>query len=331
MINTKETLPILQVEGLKKYYPIRGGFFSKTEKSVKAVDDISFSLYEGKTIGLVGESGCGKTTAGKCILRIHEPTAGRILYRGDDLLKLSRKEMAKKQRELQMVFQDPSASIDPRQQVGNVVREAYVGDGLPHYKSEIDDKVNELVEMVGLSRELKDRYPHELSGGQLQRLAIARALACSPKLIVCDEPISALDVSIQAQIINLFEDLQEKLSLSYVFIAHDLSVVKHISDEIAVMYLGKIVEILHSDDLYKNAAHPYTQTLLSAVPIIDYYAEKKRDRTVLAGELPSPINRPSGCPFHTRCPYASERCKSDAPELKAIADGHFVACHLMDK
>lgn len=318
---------LLKVSGLKKYFPVRNGLLAKEKKYVKAIDGVDFSVGKGKTIGLVGESGCGKTTVGKCILGIFNPTAGEVIYEGRDIAKFSDKQIRSLRRELQMVFQDPNASLDPRQTVDSIIKEAIIGDGLPHYRNEIRERTDELLMMVGLSPELGDRYPHEMSGGQLQRLAVARALACNPKLIVCDEPISALDVSIQAQVINLFEDLQQQLGLTYVFIAHDLSVVRHIADEISVMYLGRIVEHIKSDDLYEEAKHPYTKTLLSAVPVINYSSERSRQRIVLGGEIPSPINVPSGCAFHPRCPYATEQCKCDIPVLKDIGGGHLVACH----
>lgn len=321
---------LLKVSGLKKYFPVRNSLFAKEKKFVKAIDGVDFSVAKGKTIGLVGESGCGKTTVGKCILGIFKPTAGEVIYQGQDLAVLSDKQILSLRRELQMVFQDPNASLDPRQMASSIIREAIVGDGLPHYKKEIQERTGELLSMVGLSPELGDRYPHEMSGGQLQRLAVARALACNPKLIVCDEPISALDVSIQAQVINLFENLQQQLDLTYVFIAHDLSVVRHIADEIAVMYLGRIVEHIKSDDLYEGSKHPYTKTLLSAVPVINYKSERSRQRIVLSGEIPSPIDAPSGCTFHPRCPYATEQCKLEIPKLTDVGGGHLVACHCIN-
>lgn len=322
---------ILKVSGLKKYFPVRSGYFNREKKFVKAIDGIDFAVRKGSTIGLVGESGCGKTTVGKCILGIFPVTEGEVLYNNRDITKLNDKQIKALRRELQMVFQDPNASLDPRQTVESIIKEAIIGDGKPHYRKEIEERTLQLLSMTGLTPDLIDRYPHEMSGGQMQRLAVARALACNPKLIVCDEPISALDVSIQAQVINLFEDLQEQLDLTYVFIAHDLSVVRHIADEIAVMYLGRIVEYIDSDSLYEKGMHPYTKTLLSAVPVINYQRERSRQRIVLGGEIPSPINVPTGCAFHPRCPYATDRCRHEVPQLKRIDDGHTVACHQVNE
>lgn len=319
--------PIVKVENLKMYFPLVKGLTSKVYAHVKAVDDVSFEVYEGETFGLVGESGCGKTTTGKCVLRVLTPTAGKILYNGDDIAQISRKELKKYRRELQMIFQDPYGSLDPRQSVFTIIKEAIISDRKPHTPEEIRNRVVELVEMVGLSKEMVTRYPHELSGGQRQRLGIARALACNPKVIVCDEPVSALDVSIQAQIINLFERLQKELGLTYIFVAHDLAVVRHIAKRIGVMYLGHLVEVLDSGDLYHNSRHPYTKALLSAVPTTDYYAEKERKRILLEGEVPSPIDAPSGCPFHPRCRYATDECSKRMPDLKDIGNGHMLACH----
>lgn len=318
---------ILEVKSLKMHFPVRKGFLNKTVGYVKAVDDVSFTIQQGKTFGLVGESGCGKTTVGKTILRINKPTAGEIIYKGQHIESLDQKEIAPIRRDIQMIFQDPYSSLDPRQSLGSILKEAIVCDGKQHDKEEIESTISELMTAVGLDPIMVDRYPHELSGGQRQRLGIARALACNPSLIVCDEPVSALDVSIQAQVINLLRDLQEKRGLTYLFIAHDLAVVKNIADTIAVMYLGHIVELMKSSEIYQHSIHPYTLALLSAVPITDYYAEKERHRFVLEGEVPSPINAPAGCPFQTRCQHASDVCKKKMPPLTERREGHFVACY----
>ena len=319
--------PIIQVENLKMYFPLRKGLVSKVYAQVKAVDDVSFQVREGETFGLVGESGCGKTTTGKCVLRMLRPTGGRILYRGVDIAQMPPKQFKQYRRRLQMIFQDPYGSLDPRESVYTIVKEAVAADRRPHSAGELRDRVVELIKMVGLSREMITRYPHELSGGQRQRLGIARALACDPEFIVCDEPVSALDVSIQAQIINLFESLQEKLGLTYIFVAHDLAVVRHIARRIGVMYLGRLVEVLDSDDLFLRSRHPYTRALLSAVPTTDYYAERERRRILLEGEVPSPINAPPGCPFHPRCRYATPACSQTMPPLRDTGGGHLLACH----
>ena len=323
----KERDLILKVDNLKMHFPIHKGLLGKTVGHVKAVDGVSFEIERGKTFGLVGESGCGKTTVGKCVLRIYNPTDGTIVYNGKDIAKYSADEMAPIRRDIQMIFQDPYSSLDPRQSLRSILKEAIVCDKKPHSATEIEERISNLMISVGLDPIMVDRFPHELSGGQRQRLGIARALACNPDLIVCDEPVSALDVSIQAQVINLLKDLQKKLGLSYLFIAHDLAVVRNIADNIAVMYLGHIVETMDSDDIYAHSIHPYTKALLSAVPITDYYEEQKRQRLPLEGEVPSPIHAPSGCPFHPRCPYATEECKKSMPELKERMKGHFVACH----
>jgi len=318
---------ILEVNNLKMHFPVKKGFFNKTVGYVKAVDNVTFSIERGKTFGLVGESGCGKTTVGKSVLRIYCPSEGAVIYNGKHIENLDEREMKDIRREIQMVFQDPYSSLDPRQSLESILLEALKCDGKPHLRSDLDKRIDELMVQVGLDPIMKDRYPHELSGGQRQRLGIARALACSPTLIVCDEPVSALDVSIQAQVINLLKDLQQELGITYLFIAHDLAVVKNIADNIAVMYLGHIMETMESSEIYEHSMHPYTKALLSAVPITDYYAEKKRQRIQLEGEVPSPINAPSGCPFHPRCPYATEECKKTMPELKERRPNHFVACH----
>lgn len=323
---------LLKVNNLKMYFPVYKGLLRHKVSDVKALDGISFSVKTGETFGLVGESGCGKTTAGKCVLRIIKPTGGEIIYNGVDISQFSDSQMVPLRREMQMIFQDPYGSLDPRQSVSSIIKETVLAGGdFKDTDKDANSRVDELLYTVGLDPMFRDRYPHELSGGQRQRLGIARALACNPKLIVCDEPVSALDVSIQAQIINLFEELQEKFNLTYLFVAHDLAVVRHISKNIAVMYLGHIVEITESETLYDKPLHPYTRALLSAIPITDYYVERARGRIVLEGDVPSPINAPSGCPFHPRCRFATERCKQECPALKSVESGHLVACHLMDK
>lgn len=319
--------PIIKVENLKMYFPLQKGLLSKTYAHVKAVDDISFEVMEGETFGLVGESGCGKTTTGKCIIRILNPSDGKIYYKGENIAQYSHSEMSKYRRELQMIFQDPYGSLDPRQSLFAILKDAIVADKKPHSAAEIRKRVLELIRLVELSDEMITRYPHELSGGQRQRLGIARALACNPKVIVCDEPVSALDVSIQAQVINLFEKLQKELGLTYIFVAHDLAVVRHIAKRIGVMYLGHLVEVMDSKELFKNSRHPYSLALLSAVPTTDYYAERGRNRLILEGEVPSPINAPVGCPFNPRCKYATEACRQSMPPLVDIGGNHLVACH----
>lgn len=315
--------PLLEVKDIKMYFPIK-----RHEKMfVKAVDGVSFSVMKGKTLGLVGESGCGKTTIGKCILRIHKATSGAVVFKGTDILKMSDREFRPFRRQMGMIFQDPYGSLDPRQTARSAIREVYVEDRNITNKGEVDDRIEELLVKVGLSAELGKRYPHEMSGGQRQRLGIARALATDPELIICDEPVSALDVSIQAQIINLFKKLQSEENLTYVFVAHDLAVVRHIADVVAVMYLGQIMEMMEAVELYKHPMHPYTVALLSAIPIVDYYEEQRRERIVLEGEVPSPIHKPEGCPFHPRCSKATEECKKSVPVLKDIGNGHYVACH----
>ncbi len=318
---------LLRVENLKMHFPVTKGFFNTPAGVVKAVDDVSFAIRKGETFGLVGESGCGKTTTGKCILRVNHPTGGRIYYNGQEIAGMSDTQFEPLRRKIQLIFQDPYSSLDPRNSVFSILKEAITCDGAHHTDTEIVERVNELLYTVELDPTMSYRYPHEMSGGQRQRLGIARALACDPELSVCDEPVSALDVSIQAQIINLFKKIQRELGITYLFIAHDLAVVRHISDNIGVMYLGHLVEVTRAVDLYDHPEHPYTQALLSAIPITDYYAEKKRTRIALQGEVPSPLNVPSGCPFHPRCPYAKDICKQISPALKDSAPGHLVACH----
>jgi len=317
--------PLLEVQGLKKHFPLRGGFLSRARAAVYAVDGISFSIDRGETLGLVGESGCGKSTAGKTILRLYEPTAGTIKVNGRRIDHLSRTEMRPVRRELQVVFQDPYASLNPRMNAAQIVAEPLINYGVAS-GHRLTEKVAALFDKVGLRREQMRRYPHEFSGGQRQRIGIARALALNPGLIVCDEPVSALDVSVQAQVVNLLMDLQAEFGLSYLFIAHDLAVVEHISHRIAVMYLGKIVELTDTKSLFTAPEHPYTEALLSAVPVPDPAARRKR--IILAGDVPSPINPPSGCRFHTRCPYAEARCKTEEPAMREVRPGHFAACHL---
>ncbi len=319
--------PLLSVRNLVKYFPIRGGLLSREIDRVHAVDGVSFDITKGETLGLVGESGCGKSTTGRCILRLVEPTAGEVWFEGKDVTALNRQALVDLRRDMQIIFQDPFASLNPRMTVGAIIGEALLIHRLAKSKADIEARVVELLRTVGLQPDHMRRYPHEFSGGQRQRIGIARALAVEPKLIVCDEPVSALDVSIQAQVINLLEDLQEKLGLTYLFIAHDLSVVEHISTRVAVMYLGRVVEIASAQDLYTNPCHPYTEALLSAVPIPD--PEIKRTRIRLEGDVPNPIHPPPGCHFHTRCPIRQlPLCNTETPKLQQGKDGHWVACHL---
>jgi len=317
---------ILEVENLVKHFPLEGGIFSRQQKKVHAVNGISFQLHQGETLGLVGESGCGKSTAGRTIIRLYEPTSGVVKYQGKNILGYNAKEMLAVRRDIQMIFQDPYASLNPRMTVGDIVGEALDIHRLARGQKRTD-RIYELLETVGLNPEHANRFPHEFSGGQRQRIGIARALSVNPKLIICDEPISALDVSIQAQIVNMLEELQEKLGLTYLFVAHDLSMVKHLSHRIAVMYLGRIVELTDSFALYEKPLHPYTQALLSAIPIPDPEIEATRQRQVLKGNVPSPIDPPSGCYFRTRCPKAQEVCSMSTPELIDQGDNHWVACH----
>ncbi|MEO8738817.1 MAG: dipeptide ABC transporter ATP-binding protein [Casimicrobiaceae bacterium] len=320
--------PLLRVRDLVKNFPVKSGLLGREVDQVHAVAGVSFELARGETLGLVGESGCGKSTTGRCLLRLIEPTSGEIWFEGRNVIDLDRESMRRLSRDMQIIFQDPYASLDPRMTVGAIVGEPLVIHKLTSSPGAYQERIVELLETVGLSADHLRRYPHEFSGGQRQRIGIARALAVSPKLIVCDEPVSALDVSIQAQVINLLEDLQEKFDLTYVFIAHDLSVVEHISDRVAVMYLGRIVELASARELYISPRHPYTEALLSAVPIPE--PGLKRTRIRLTGDVPNPIRPPSGCHFHPRCPKTMERCKTEAPQFKPVADGHWAACHLND-
>jgi oligopeptide/dipeptide ABC transporter ATP-binding protein len=318
-------MALLEVKNLKKYFPVKKGVFSRTVGQVRAVDGISFSLKRGETLGLVGESGCGKTTVGRSIMRLIEPTDGRVTFNGKNLLALNPEELRSTRASLQIIFQDPFSSLDPRMSVGRIIAEP-IRNHMRISKAEIRNRVAYLMERVGLHPEQMSRYPHEFSGGQRQRIGIARALALNPLAIICDEPVSALDVSIQAQVINLLAQLQEQMNLSYLFIAHDLSVVEHISDRVAVMYLGRIVELATDRELYRNPLHPYSQALLSAVPIPD--PEISRERILLQGDVPSPLNPPKGCTFHTRCPLRMDICSQEIPVFRNTGDEHSVACHL---
>ncbi|WHY39673.1 ABC transporter ATP-binding protein [Bacillus velezensis] len=319
---------ILELKDVKKYFPIRSGFFQRKVGDIKAVDGVSFSLKRGETLGIVGESGCGKSTAGRTMIRLYKPTDGRILFKGQDISGLSEEKLRKSVRKnIQMVFQDPFASLNPRKTLRSIIKEPFQTHHM-YSMSERNERVEELLAKVGLHPSFANRYPHEFSGGQRQRIGIARALTLNPELIIADEPVSALDVSIQAQVINLMEELQAEFNLTYLFISHDLSVVRHISDRVGVMYLGKMMELTDKHELYGNPLHPYTQALLSSVPVTRKKDAVKRERIILKGELPSPANPPKGCVFHTRCPMAKPICKEQIPAFEEAAPGHYVACHL---
>ncbi|MBX9975566.1 ABC transporter ATP-binding protein [Cytobacillus firmus] len=327
METTAEKNIILQVDRLKQYFPVKKDSIFQPKAYVKAVDDISFELFEGETLSIVGESGCGKSTTGRAILRLDEPTDGKVLYMGKDILTLNKKDMRKLRGDLQVIFQDPFASLNPRQTVKQILNEAMAIQNVVE-KSKRKERMLELLGYVGLPPESLDRYPHEFSGGQRQRIGIARALAVNPKLIICDEAVSALDVSIQAQILNLLKKLQKQFKLTFLFISHDLSVVRHISDRVMVMYLGKVVEIAEKKEMFDSPLHPYTKALLSSIPVPD--PTLKRDRVILKGDVPSPIDPPGGCRFHTRCPFAVEKCKQEEPPLRELVNNHFVSCHIAE-
>ncbi len=322
--------PLLHVENLCKEFPVASGLFGRNKKFVHAVEGVSFDIYPGETFGLVGESGCGKSTTGRCIMRLYNPTSGKVVFDGKDVSKMNHAELKRMRRDMQFIFQDPYASLNPRMTIGEIVSEPLVIHGEMPNKSERMKFVAELLDQVGLNPEHINRYPHEFSGGQRQRVGIARAFALRPKLIICDEPVSALDVSIQAQVLNLLADLQKEYGTAYLFIAHDLSVVQHISDRVAVMYLGHMMETSDWKSLYAEPCHPYTQSLLSAVPVPDPDVQHNRKRIILAGDPPSPIDPPSGCPFHTRCPIAKDICSQQMPDLRDLGDGHFCACHFAE-
>ena len=318
---------LIEVRDLQMYFPVTSGLiFQRTVAHIKAVDGVSFNVRRGETLGLVGESGCGKTTTGRCILQLYKPTAGQIIFDGRELTGLASRELRTMRREMQVIFQDPYSSLNPRMTAGNIIGEPLVVHGLVKGKAEYRERVAELLQNVGLNPYMADRFPHEFSGGQRQRIGVARALSVGPKFIVADEPVSALDVSIQAQIINLLEDLQEQFNLTYLFIAHDLSVVRHISDRVGVMYLGHIVELADRGEIYVNPVHPYTRALLSAVPIPDPVIDAQRERILLTGEVPSPLNPPSGCVFHPRCPAAIDDCSRVMPELRQVSPNHWASC-----
>lgn len=332
-MNQPETKPgakgpvLTEVRHLKQYFPIKGGLLGRTVNHVKAVDDISFDIYEGETLSIVGESGCGKSTTGRAILRLDEPTSGEIRFAGEDVLNMNRKQLVRLRKDMQVIFQDPFASLNPRQTIRQILQEAlHIQRVVP--KEKYDERVIELMEQVGLRTDYVDRYPHEFSGGQRQRIGIARALAVNPKLIVCDEAVSALDVSVQAQVLNLLKKLQREHQLTYLFISHDLGVVRHISDRVMVMYLGTVVEIADKNKLFQHPLHPYTQALLSAIPVPN--RKDRREKIVLKGDIPSPIDPPGSCRFHTRCPFSRERCRTDVPELRAYGQGQLAACHFIE-
>ena len=321
--------PLLEVKHLKKMFPVKSGFLSREKSSIKAVDDVSFSLMPKETLGVVGESGCGKSTMGRSVLRLIEPTSGEIIYKGKDFMKTTGNELRKIRSDMQIIFQDPYASLDPRMTIGEIIAEG-MDVHMKLSEKEKEERVNDLLRKVGLNTEYANRFAHELSGGQRQRIGIARALAVEPKFIVCDEPISALDVSIQAQVVNLLMKLQREMGLTYLFISHDLSMIQHISDRVGVMYLGSIVELAPKKTIYSAPKHPYTQALISAIPVADPEADTDKERIKLEGEVPSPLNPPSGCKFRTRCQYATDRCAAEVPQLREVEPGHFVACHLCE-
>ena len=327
MAQTDTTKPLVEIKNLKKYFPVTEGIvIQKKVADVKAIDDISFKILKGETLGLVGESGCGKTTTGRCILQLERPTSGQIIYDGTDMGTVDRRELNKLRQRIQVIFQDPYSSLNPRMKIGQIISEPMRVHGIEPDPSTRNKRVNELLSVCGLSPKMADRYPHEMSGGQRQRVGIARALSLNPEFIVCDEAVSALDVSIQAQVINLLEDLRDEFDLTYLFIAHDLSVVRHLCHRVAVMYLGKLVELAECDELFDNPLNPYTQALLESVPVPDPEIERQREHRVIQGEVPSPMNPPSGCVFHPRCPKAVENCKEEIPGLREIKPGHWVAC-----
>ncbi len=325
-MNTSTDGTMVEVKNLKMFFPITRGLLRRKVGEIKAIDDISFTIKKHETLGLVGESGCGKTTTGRCVLRLYQPTSGTISFNGTDISKLPERKIKPYRKDMGVIFQDPFGSLNPRQSAGGIVGDPLRIHNMVAGKKELRERVTELFRIVGLDPGMMDRVPHEFSGGQRQRIGVARALACRPPLIICDEPISALDVSIQAQIINLLEELQETMGLTYLFIAHDLAVVQHISDRVAVMYLGRIVELTESGELYDNPLHPYTRALLSAIPIPDPVVEKTRTRIILKGEVPSPVNPPPGCHFHPRCHMAVGECSQQRPELRDVGNGHYVAC-----
>lgn len=318
---------LVKAEGIRQWFPVKKWFFEE-KKYVKAVDDIDIEIYKGETLGICGESGCGKSTLMRTILKLIEPTAGTIYYDGRDITKISKRELKKIREHMQIVFQDPYSSLDGRMKIGDIIEEPMIINHTFEAKEERRKKVLELIRDVGLDESYVDRYPHEFSGGQRQRIVIARALATNPEMLFCDEAVSALDVSVRAQILNLLDELQEKFGLTYMFVSHDLSVIEHICDRIAILYLGKVVEIGTKDDIFKRTAHPYTQALLSAIPMVG--RKDKGERIILEGDIPSPVNPPSGCRFHTRCPYATERCRTEVPEMKCLGGGHYVVCHLVE-